>query len=105
MDLKIIRAMIKHVFSFQGRIGRSEYFCSYVATCLYSSLNDNIDFDYFFIYLIGLVIFGVFIIAQAAKRCHDLGQSGWFQLIPFYVFWLIFKKGEQLGNQYENALS
>ncbi len=41
-----------------------------------------------------------FLIAQGAKRCHDRGNSGWYQFIPFYVFWLIFADGESGKNEY-----
>ena len=41
-----------------------------------------------------------FLIAQGAKRCHDRGNSGWYQLIPFYVFWLLFADGESGKNEY-----
>ena len=41
-----------------------------------------------------------FMIAQGAKRCHDRGNSGWFQLIPFYGFWMLFAEGESGTNEY-----
>ena len=34
------------------------------------------------------------------KRCHDLGNSGWFQLIPLYGFWMIFQDGIKGNNEY-----
>jgi uncharacterized membrane protein YhaH (DUF805 family) len=41
-----------------------------------------------------------FLWAQGAKRCHDIGNSGWYQIIPFYVFWMLFANGQKETNQY-----
>ena len=41
-----------------------------------------------------------FLIAQAAKRCHDRGNSGFYQLIPFYVLWLLFADSDPGNNEY-----
>jgi len=41
-----------------------------------------------------------FLIAQNTNRCHDLGNSGWYQLIPFYGLWLLFAEGNTGGNIY-----
>ena len=38
------------------------------------------------LYLIMLVPYFWFIWAQGAKRCHDRGNSGWFQIIPFMAY-------------------
>jgi nitrogenase molybdenum-iron protein alpha chain len=45
------------------------------------------------LYLIMLVPYCWFIWAQGAKRCHDRGNSGWYQIIPFYGFWMLFAEG------------
>lgn len=48
------------------------------------------------LYLIMLVPYCWFIWAQGAKRCHDRGNSGWYQIIPFYGFGCCLLKGKQL---------
>jgi uncharacterized membrane protein YhaH (DUF805 family) len=43
-------------------------------------------------------------LAQGAKRCHDRGNSGWYQLIPFYSLWMLFAEGDQQANSYGNPV-
>ncbi len=94
--------MFSSAFSFDGRIRRTEYGLSFII--------------YIFAYgiIIGLIqaasVFGLafipliwFLWAQGAKRCHDRGNSGWYQIIPFYVFWMIFAEGEKDTNEYGNS--
>lgn len=50
-----------------------------------------------------LVPYCWFIWAQGAKRCHDRGNSGWYQIIPFYGFWMLFAEGETTANEYGNS--
>lgn len=52
------------------------------------------------IYLITLVPFLWFILAQGCKRCHDRNNSGWYQIIPFYVLWMLFADGDVGENDY-----
>jgi uncharacterized membrane protein YhaH (DUF805 family) len=40
------------------------------------------------------------VITQGIKRSHDLGNSGWYILIPFYGLWLIFAEGQAGTNKY-----
>ena len=41
-----------------------------------------------------------FLWAQGAKRCHDRGNSGWYQIIPFYFFVMLFGRSEEGVNDY-----
>ena len=41
-----------------------------------------------------------FIWAQGAKRCHDVGKNGWYQIIPFYFLGMIFIEGDSFWNSY-----
>lgn len=53
-----------------------------------------------------LLIFAVyiaclaFILSQGTRRCHDLGKTGWHQLIPFYIFFLLFAEGQWGVNEF-----
>ena len=94
--------MFKDPFSFDGRIRRSEYGIScviYVVAILIINLivASNRELG-----ILGLAYIPIiwFIWAQAAKRCHDVGNNGWWQLIPFYFFFLLFEDGQNGFNQY-----
>ena len=50
--------------------------------------------------LIVLIPSAWFSFAQGAKRCHDVGLSGWYQLIPFFTIYLIFAEGKYGPNKY-----
>ncbi len=97
---------MKHYFSFNGRIGRKEYFLSYLAVQIISMFFTAIPGDdafaviMFLLMLVSIVPILWFIYAQGAKRCHDMGFSGWFQLIPLFVIVMFFMRGEDKINQY-----
>lgn len=94
--------MFKKPFSFEGRIRRTEYGLSLILysipAVVLSFLAEVVGGSPIFL----IVYFPMFwfMIAQGAKRCHDLGNSGWFQLIPFYGLWMIFAEGDFGPNRY-----
>lgn len=98
--------MFKNIFSFDGRIRRLEYGLTYLAYIIITnSLELLIDSNFspdtaIIFYLIILIPILWIMLAQGAKRCHDRGNSGWYQIIPFYVFWMIFADGEPGPNEY-----
>lgn len=96
--------MFQTPFSFDGRIRRMEFGLSLIIYYAYAFLLGivlgvtGIDSNSV-IYM--LLIPGYwFILAQGAKRCHDRGNSGWFQIVPFYGLWMLFADGDEFENDY-----
>jgi len=102
-------------FDFSGRARGSEYWYFFlfsfllgiVVTILDINLFGNDWEDYGPLYLITTV--GLFIpsISAAARRLHDSGKSGWWQLLYFTIigavlvlYWLI-RKGDANKNSYD----
>ena len=98
-------SMFRNSFSFEGRIRRMEYglsFIIYYIWIIFSSfvaISINAD-NFEGIYYICLLPGFYFWIAQGAKRCHDRGNSGWYQLIPLYTLWMLFSEGKIGRNEY-----
>lgn len=94
--------MFKHPFSFEGRIRRTEYGLSlivyYVALIALAFLEESTGNNG--ITFIGYIPAFWFMLAQGTKRCHDRGNHGGWQLIPFYLFWMLFAEGDPKSNQY-----
>ncbi len=96
--------MFQNPFSFEGRIRRTEFGISLiiyaVAYGILSAISASGGEGGAVLVLIFLIPMLCFLWAQGAKRCHDVGNSGWWQLIPFYVLWLLFQDGQPGPNQY-----
>lgn len=96
-------------FLFSGRIRRREYALTLLIVLLFALLSGMIiNFTSWEEDKIGVIIamyivytpIRVFFHAQAAKRCHDIGKSGWWQLVPLYYMFLIFQEGDMGSNKY-----
>ena len=102
--------MFKKPFSFDGRIGRLEYilsillFLSMGLGVMYLLAQTGIDEIYLPpLFILIAIPFYWFSTAQGAKRCHDMGYSGWFQLIPLFTFIMTFRPGVPFENRYGPA--
>ena len=115
--------MFKNPFSFKGRIRKLEYggsllLVSFVFILIVLGINnefeyqdsefskytepydfydppyDPYEYDLIYIYTALLIPLFWFGLAQAFKRSHNIGNSGWWVLVPFYPLYLIFKDGD-----------
>ncbi len=102
------KSLFRSPFSFRGRIRRAEYGLTIliiygVGMLLTYLMNESSEpgDGVIIAYLVYVIIGTWFQIAQSTKRCHDIGHSGWWQLIPFYGFWLLFDEGDgTMPNEY-----
>jgi len=100
------KGMFKRPFSFKGRIRRLEYGFSYLIYLLWyvvteAMMQGSEPSAGACIFTLATIIPMIwFLWAQGAKRCHDRGNSGWYQIIPFYFFWMLFADGEKGTNNY-----
>ena len=94
--------MFQQPFSFDGRIRRSEFGISYIIYFVIAVIIEIIAVaggvaEVVYIAYIPAIWF---LFAQGSKRCHDRGNSGWYQIIPFYGLWMLFGDSEKVTNQY-----
>jgi uncharacterized membrane protein YhaH (DUF805 family) len=102
--------MFKTPFSFEGRIRRTEYGITVIIYTVFAiflkvlpaAMSEGSDSASIFaiVFLILLIPMLWLVYAQGAKRCHDIGRSGWWQILPFYVFVILFKAGDEGSNEY-----
>lgn len=100
--------MFKNPFSFNGRIRRLEYglsniiyvFTIFVIAMVLMAVGDPNGGATNFLMIILWIPVAWFRLAQGAKRCHDRGNSGIWQIIPFYGIWMLFADGDIGPNEY-----
>ena len=88
------------LFSFEGRIRRRDYWLISFGVGMASGLAAALAEAAPVLYLLILIPLCWINLATGAKRCHDLGHSGWWQIIPFYPVWMAFQDGEPGANEY-----
>lgn len=94
--------MFQKPFSFEGRIRRTEFGLSFIISVIALALVNvmiSAGDGASIIFILYVPIYW-FLWAQGAKRCHDLGNSGWYQIIPFYGIWMLFADSDDGINKY-----
>jgi uncharacterized membrane protein YhaH (DUF805 family) len=90
------------MFSFMGRINRTEYIISFIGAIIFIFAVGNVEDDV--VRRILQLAADVFIYSQCVRRLHDFGASGWYVLIPI-ISWIYaaFPKGDKGENEYGKA--
>jgi uncharacterized membrane protein YhaH (DUF805 family) len=90
----------------QGRIGRWKYFVWGAVPGIISLLLDKTVDNPLITLPVALAVIWMNI-CVSAKRCHDLGRSGWWMILLFlpianliFGLYLLFAPGEQGSNAY-----
>lgn len=93
--------MFKNPFSFKGRIRRKEYLISFIIQGI-CQIFLGYMIELYYLQVLNLLYIPIywFLWAQGAKRSHDIGNSGWWQLIPLYNVYLLFPDGKPFANKY-----
>lgn len=109
IETKSRPGMFRKPFSFSGRIRRLEYGLSVIIVVIVDIIMQSIlsvaentseSGSLIALYIVIMIFYIWFSLAQGAKRCHDRGNSGWYQFIPFYGLWMLFADGEEETNEY-----
>jgi uncharacterized membrane protein YhaH (DUF805 family) len=76
----------KNLFlSANGRIGRGEFWIAFVILFVAQIIINMLAHAVHILGLLGLVLI-YFNVCVYSKRLHDMGKSGWLQLVPIAVF-------------------
>lgn len=89
-----------NIFSFKGRIRRRDYWIISIGVGFGNGLLAPLAEHVPIVFLLGTIVLLWILYAIGAKRCHDLGHNGFWQLIPFYQLWMAFQKGMSGINEY-----
>ncbi len=98
-----------NLLAFEGRMRRKDYWLSAVITPIVAVILIVLIagvaqvLSKVLAILIAVVLMIMLIVHEVAentKRCHDLGLSGWFQLIPLFGLVLLFKSGDIGPNKF-----
>lgn len=78
---------------FSGRATRAKYwwfYGFYIVAVVFASVLDGF-FGTTWLYAVTWISLIVPLMSAGARRMHDVGKSGWFQLVPIYNLYLFLQ--------------
>jgi uncharacterized membrane protein YhaH (DUF805 family) len=80
---------------FSGKATRKEYWTFYLFYLIVNFASGYVGSSL----VENLVTLGLItpLVACGARRMHDVGKSGWFQLIPFYNLYLLIQPSQPIN--------
>lgn len=108
MYLNNSKGMFRTFLTWNGRIRRLEYAIYFILCMFINSIARTMqlgveysgdDSQWWLWWFVEMVVW-VILIIEGIKRSHDTGSSGWYILIPFYGFILLFENSEVGINKY-----
>lgn len=101
-DMNYYLFALQNYFQFEGRANRSEYWYFFLFNTLTSLILVFLSARtgsllLYNIYAVAVLIPGL---AVGIRRMHDVGQSGWMLLIPFYNLYLAISPSDPNHNEY-----
>ena len=97
-----LSSYFRNAFNFKGRASRSEFWYASLAyfivgiTTLFILPNDT----GIHVARILQLIFFIPNLSLAVRRIHDTNHSGWWYLVPFFSFYLMFVEGDPFDNKF-----
>ena len=88
--IESVKGSLNKYADFSGRATRNEYWTFYLFYVLTFFIASFLD-GFFGLGILTVVVFlGLVtpLLACSARRMHDVGKSGWFQIVPLYNLYL-----------------
>ena len=100
------KVYIEEIFTISGRASRKEYWgCEVIAIPLYFivAFGSYMFFSFQTAEAIDAILrvwSFIAVITAGIRRMHDIGKSGWYNLIPIYNLYLSITPSEQSDNEW-----
>ncbi|ATL47151.1 hypothetical protein COR50_08115 [Chitinophaga caeni] len=103
--MRYLLLFLTRPFVFKGRSTRTEFNLGIVSIFLIYTLELLILFNFPIPHAMNIIYISSFyymvtLLSAAVRRSHDVGQTGWMVLIPYYGFYLMFAESKPGTNKW-----